>query len=133
VRPDPGVEREILAAAEAFFAALATRNLDDLLAAFVRDPDVALYGSEVSEVAVGPAALRQFLQRICALPIGPRFTLGEWRVSAGGEVAWLTAPARVAIGEAVADPYRVTLVLERRGGRWLIALFNGSEPVPDRA
>jgi ketosteroid isomerase-like protein len=133
MRADPTVEREVSAAVEAFVDALAARDLDTLLAAFVNNSDVALYGSEISEVAIGPEALRHFLQRICALPSGPRLTASEWRISTNSDVAWLTAPARVAIGETVADPYRVTLVLEKRNGRWLIALFNGSEPMPDRA
>ena len=130
---DPDTEREIRAAVSAFFDALANRRLDDLVAAFSDESDVALYGSEVSEISIGPQAVRRFLERICALPSGPRFTFGEWQISVDGDVAWLTVPARVAIGETVADPYRLTLILRKRRGRWLIALFNGSEPAPDRS
>ena len=97
MRADPTVEREVFAAVDAFLDALAARDLDGLLATFVSNSDVALYGSEISEVAIGPEALRHFLGRICALPSGPRLTPGEWRVATHGDVAWLTAPARVSL------------------------------------
>jgi len=133
MRAPSEAEHEVRATVEAFFDALANRRFEALIAAFAEDPDVALFGSEVSEVVVGRDALAQFLNRLCARRFGPRFTLGRHDVSMAGSIAWLTAPARVAIGEAVADPYRITLVLERRADRWLIVLFNGSEPAPDRA
>ena len=131
MRADRETERAVLAAVDVFFDHLANRRLDEAVECFAPDADVALYGSEVSEVAIGPTALREFLGGIFR-KAGPRFTFKERAISAAGDVAWLTAAATVTIGDAVAGSYRLTLVLERRDGHWLIVLFNGSEPVPDR-
>lgn len=48
-----------------------------------------------------------------------------------GPVAWVTLETTVNIsGEQglKSAPYRITAVLERRGGRWLLAQYHGSEP-----
>jgi ketosteroid isomerase-like protein len=132
MRADAATEQAIFAAVDAFFDHLAERRLEETLAAFVPDRDAALYGSEVGEIAVGPEALRRFFESFYARPNGPRFAVGERRASVRGDVAWFTCAASVAIGEVVAEPYRLTGVLERREGRWLWVLFNGSELRPDR-
>ena len=125
-------EAEVGAAIDAFFDCLADRRLEDTLAAFTLRGDASLYGSEVSEIVIGHAALRRFFGQIYARPHGPRFRLRDRRMSIRGDVAWFTAAAEVAFGEQVLAPYRVTGILEKREGRWLWALFNGSEPRPDR-
>ena len=133
MRADPATEREVLAALDDFFEHLANQRLEEVLEAFAPDADVALYGSEVSEVTVGPDALRSFLKRIFERPDGPRFAFRQRRLSSSGGVAWFVADAEVTVGPHVASPYRLSGVLEKRGGRWLWLLFNGSEPRPDRA
>lgn len=125
-------EAEIVSTIDDFFDCLADRRLEDALAAFTPEGDASLYGSEVSEIVIGRAALRSFFGQIFAKPHGPRFKLRDRRVSIRGDVAWFTAAAEVAFGEQVLAPYRVTGILEKREGRWLWALFNGSEPRPDR-
>ncbi len=132
MRADPETERAVFAAVDAFFDHFANRRLEEALAAFVPDADVALYGSEVSEIIVGREALRRFFERLFARANGPRFTLEERRASIRGDVAWFTSAATVRIGGTAVSPYRLTGVLERRDGRWLWALFNGSEPLRDR-
>ena len=125
-------EPELVAAIDAFFESLANRQLEDSLAAFTPEGDASLYGSEESEVVIGHAALRRFFEQIYAKPYGPRFALRDRRVSMRGDIAWFTANAEVAFGDQTVAPYRVTGILEKREGRWLWALFNGSEPRPDR-
>jgi ketosteroid isomerase-like protein len=119
-------------AIDTFFGCLADRRLEDTLAAFTPEGDASLYGSEVSEIVIGHAALRSFFGQVYAKAHGPRFKLRDRRVSVRRDVAWFTAAAEVAFGEQVLAPYRVTGILEKREGRWLWALFNGSEPRPDR-
>lgn len=132
MRADPPTEAEIFAAVDAFFGHFANRRLEEALAAFLPDADVALYGSEIGEVVVGPDALRDFFGRLFARPGGPCFSLKDRRASVAGNVAWFTSAAEVRIGDLTISQYRLTGVLERRAGRWLWALFNGSEPLPDR-
>jgi ketosteroid isomerase-like protein len=62
---------------------------------------------------------------------GPTSVSWEWdvvNVAGAGDVAWLTAEAALVLDGESARPYRITGVLERRAGRWLWALFHGSEP-----
>jgi ketosteroid isomerase-like protein len=132
MRADAETERAVFAAVDALLDHLAARRLEEALAAFLPDPDAALYGSEVGEVFVGRAALRTFFTALFRRPTGPRFMLTDRHASVRGDVAWFTAAARVAIGDQVFAPYRLSGVLEKRDGRWLWALFNGSEPLPDR-
>jgi ketosteroid isomerase-like protein len=133
LRTDPETEAAIFAAVDAFFDHFANCRLVETLAAFVQDEDVALYGSERAEAFVGRAAIQDFLARLFDRHEGPRFRLESRKASLRGNVAWFVAEASVTVGDQVVAPYRLSLVLERRGGRWLIALFNGSEPLPDRA
>jgi ketosteroid isomerase-like protein len=124
-------EAEVVSAIDGFFESLAHRRLEETLAAFTPEADASLYGSEISEVVVGHAALRSFFGQIYAKPHGPRFRFRDRRVSVRGDVAWFTAEAEVAFGDEIITPYRVTGILEKREGRWLWALFSGSEPRPD--
>jgi ketosteroid isomerase-like protein len=132
MRADPETEREVFAAVDAFFDHIAHSRADAALASFAPDADIALYGSEASEVVIGPDALRAFLAKLLNGPVGPRFKFLQRSASVSGRVAWFTAEAEVAIGAEVLAPYRLTGVLEKRRGRWLWMLFNGSEPRPDR-
>jgi hypothetical protein len=132
VRADAETEREVWNAVDALFEHFAECRPDSALACFASDPDVSLSGSEVSEVFIGPAALREFLTKLLARPSGPKFRLFEKRMTRRGDVAWFTADAEVTIGDVRISPYRLTGVLEKRNGRWFWMLFNGSEPLPDR-
>ena len=132
MRADSATEREVFAALDDFFDHLANQRLEEVLAAFALDADVALYGSEVSEIAIGPAALRSFFGRLFDRPSGPRFAFRQRRLSSSGNIAWFVADAEVTVGPHVASPYRLSGVLEKRNGRWLWRLFNGSEPRSDR-
>ena len=132
MRADSTTEREVFAALDDFFENLANRRLEETVAAFAPDADVALYGSEVSEIVIGPDALRRFFHHLYERVGGPRFAFRQRRLSSSGSVAWFVADAEVALGAHVASPYRLSGVLEKRGGRWLWLLFNGSEPRPNR-
>ena len=132
MRADPQTEREIFIAVDAFLDHLAGCRSDEALACFLPDGDAALYGSEVSETIVGPTALRTFFEKLLSRATGPRFSLAQRRASIAGNVAWFTSEGEVQIGEMRVAPYRLSGVLEKRDGRWLWALFSGSEPLPDR-
>jgi ketosteroid isomerase-like protein len=127
-----GAHATVWRAVEDFFEHMAAGRMDDVLAAFAPDEDVALYGSEASEAFVGRSAIGDFLRRLFARGHGPRFTFLRHRIASEGDTAWFVADAEVEAGGIRVAPYRVSGVLVRRDGRWLWKLFNGSEPAPDR-
>ncbi|MDQ4131198.1 MAG: nuclear transport factor 2 family protein, partial [Actinomycetota bacterium] len=75
--------------------------------------------------------LRAFLERYVT---GPTTYSWQWRrhdVSAAGSVAWLLADGTETATRANAGEehhYRMTMVLERRDGRWLLMQVHGSSP-----
>lgn len=117
-----------------FNNAVATRNLNKVLDLFTFDPDVFLPGSEAGERATGRDELESFFRRIFSRDVAFSWTWKVWIVSAKGPVAWVALDATVHMsGEqgVKSAPYRITAVLERRGGRgarWLLAQYHGSEP-----
>lgn len=107
---------------------IANGRLNETMACFSDDADVALFGSEVSETSLGRAAIREHLARIYAQPYRILFDLQPGKVSAHGNVAWLTAEGTYRLStEDERRPYRLTAVFERRADRWLWQLFSGSE------
>ena len=125
---------QVLQALEQFERMVAERD-PALLSEFAQEADVRLVGSEVSEVATGPADVEALVRRLFGLPVQIRW---EWRsrdVSFIGDVAWLFAQGEAVLsGEGTEQrvPYRMTGVLERRGDTWRWRHFHGSEPIPDR-
>jgi ketosteroid isomerase-like protein len=92
----------------------------------VLTPDVVLMGSEAGELAKGLDEVRRLLEHLFSQPVSFRWTW-KWReVSAAGPVAWVIAEATF----GGTHPYRMTVVLEKRAGRWLWTQFHGSEPAP---
>lgn len=116
-------------AVDALLDNIANGRFAESLACFTDDPDIALLGSEVGEVVVGPAALRAFFADLYARPYRIMFRLPERTVSAAGNVAWFTGDGTYRLSTG-GDPsvYRLAGVLERRRERWLWQLFTGSEP-----
>ena len=124
----------VLQAVDGFLDHIANGRLLETLACFTDDPDAALIGSEVGEVAVGPRALRAFFTALYAQPYRILFALPERRVSLAGNVAWFTGEGTCSSRSLLeaevqrAAGVRLAGVLERRRERWLWQLFSGSEP-----
>jgi hypothetical protein len=120
----------VLSAFNALIGHIANGRVSETAAAFTDDADVALFGSEVSDRAIGASDIRTHFVAIYARPYRVLFDMTPGKVSAHGNVAWMTADGvfRLSTGDEQRR-YRLTLVFERRQGRWLIQLFCGSEPV----
>jgi len=129
-----GVRDQVLQALERFESLVAARD-PAILSEFADEADIRLVGSEVSEVATGPAEVEALVRRFFGLPGQIRW---EWRrrdISFVGDVAWLFAQGEAVLsgeGPEQRVPYRMTGVLERRGDTWRWRHFHGSEPIPDR-
>ena len=125
---------QVVQALERFERMVAERD-PALLSEFADEADVRLVGSEVSEVATGPAAVEALVRRLFGLPAQIRWEWQRRDVSVAGDVAWLFAQGEAVLsGEGTEQrvPYRMTGVLERRGDTWRWRHFHGSEPIPDR-
>jgi ketosteroid isomerase-like protein len=126
-------QEDVIAAFEAFDAALKRRDVDAILDLFADDPGVQLWGSDLSERAVGRLEISGLLQGLFSwLPErSVERTFEAPRVHVSGDVAWLTAAGTArwnAGGEARAVPYRVTAVLVRTSAGWRWHTHNGSQP-----
>jgi uncharacterized protein (TIGR02246 family) len=134
VRAPNETEEQVVAALEEWAAAYAGKDADAFAGRFSDDDDVLLFGTGSDEVAVGRQEIADLLRRDFEQADQLRFTLGEVRVSAAGDVAWAgthdaTVDARVGGQEESYSALRLTAVLQRRDGRWLIQHAHLSAPL----
>lgn len=127
----PRILDTILATLDAYSDACSRQDVEAALTVFATDDEVFLMGSEGGETARGPEEIRRFHERVLARPGSYAWTW-DWRmVSVRGSVAWIAAAGQAWSGlgeERTSVPYRVTVVLEEKDGRWLWLQFHGSEP-----
>jgi ketosteroid isomerase-like protein len=108
----------------------ASRDAEAVLALCAPDLDLVVVTSE-EPLLRGCTEVRDFLDRSVG---GPTTYSWDWHrhdVSMAGSVAWLLAEGteRAASGGRVVQHlYRMTMVLERREGRWLLRQVHGSSP-----
>jgi uncharacterized protein (TIGR02246 family) len=109
----------------------ARHDVKQVLGLFSPDRDIVFIGSEADETATGLVQLRTLLERLLARPETYQWRWGETRARVTGQVAWLATEGILVVEgpEQQQLPYRITLVLQRRGDRWLIVHYHGSEPV----
>ena len=123
-------ETELIEVMERFCSGFAARDAEAVISLFAPDPDLVVVTSEQAVIR-GPAELRRFLDRYVD---GPTTYSWEWDrcdVSTSGSVAWLLAEGtETAASEDRVErhPYRMTMVCERREGRWLLRQVHGSSP-----
>ena len=125
---DAETREEVLFALGAFRQAVSEKRLEGALALFAPDADAAVMGSGAGEIARGPIEIRTFLEQLFARPERLAWEWDDVNVSAAGDVAWLWLEGAYALDGVSQAAYRISGVLERRGGRWLWSLFHGSEP-----
>jgi ketosteroid isomerase-like protein len=130
VTPDTGIDAQVIEIHERFCSSFASRDAEAVMGLFGPDPDVAVVTSEQALLR-GPIELRDFLERYVE---GSTTYSWEWErrdVSAAGSVAWLLAEGTeiaASSGGLERHPYRMTMVLERRAGGWLLMQVHGSSP-----
>jgi hypothetical protein len=130
VKPDDANEAELIEILDRFCSGFASRNAEAVFALCVPDPDLVVVTSE-EPLLRGPTELRAFLDRYVT---GPTTYSWEWDhldVSMAGSVGWLLAEGTetaVTDEHVVRHPYRMTMVLERRKGDWLVRQVHGSSP-----
>ena len=130
MRADAETEAALIGVLDSFCSSFAARDPERVMELFAPDADAVAVTSE-EPILRGPDELQAFLQRYVD---GPTTYSWNWRrreVSAAGTVAWLLAEGtETAATEAGAakHAYRMTLVCEKRGDRWLLMQVHGSSP-----
>ena len=131
-----GPKEEALTAYQQFFDAFVTDNHDQMVRLFA--PDALFYGTRSTELVTTPDGVRQYFVEALS---GRR---GSVKATAFEQTALVLTDGAVAIsgkwqsertsdGKMVtAGPSRNTVVMQRRGDRWLIVQFHNS-PTPKLA
>ena len=128
---DARTGKEVDAVIDQLANAYKTRNLKDLMACFAPDPDVVLYGTGADEKRVGPDQIRAQAERDWSQTESIAITFTSRSISAAGLVAWAALDGAFEIrasGQQMTLPTRVSFVLEKRDGKWLIVHSHFSTP-----
>jgi ketosteroid isomerase-like protein len=137
MRPDPRSEAEVTQVLARIVDAARRRDVEGAVALFADDPDVFLYGTGVDEARKGRAEIRTQIERDLSQSDAWSWTLGQQSISSAGAVAWTAGDVviRVVVGDRTLDvPHRLTTVLERRDGKWLVlqmhlSIANGAQAI----
>jgi uncharacterized protein (TIGR02246 family) len=130
MEPNAAFESELIEVLERFCTGFADRDAEAVMRLFADDSDVAVVTSE-EPLLRGPVELRRFLARYADGPTSYSWQWDRRDFSIAGSVAWLLAEGTetAATGDRVEQhPYRMTMVLARREGRWLLRQVHGSSP-----
>ena len=123
-------ERELLDLHDRFCTGFARRDATAVLATVAERPDLVIVTSE-EPLLRGLRELRAFLARYVAGPTTYSWAWDRRDTSISGDCAWM-----LAVGTETAStgaqkhlaPYRMTLVAERRAGRWFLVHVHGTSP-----
>lgn len=133
MEPPAAVKAAVHEMLAAITGAVESRNLESALALYSPDADAVLVSAEMGGTARGPVEIEAFLQRFFSQPFTFRWRWDDVRTSMCGSVAWVFADGEATrvydSGDCSVMPYRMTLVLENRDGRWMIQHYHGSAPV----
>ena len=130
MKPDAGVEAELISVLECFCSAFAERDAEAVMRLFAPDPAVVVVTSE-DPLLRGPREFRTFLERYVNGATTYSWQWDRHDVAAAGSVAWLLAEGTetaVTHHRLERHPYRMTMVLERREDHWLLMQVHGSSP-----
>ena len=136
MKADSHTRAEVEAAITSLTDAYKERRLNDVMACIAPDADVVLYGTGADEKRVGPDQVRAQVERDWAQTESIEMSYSWKSISAAGPVAWAALDGAFKIragGQSMELPVRVTLVLEKRGNRWLIVHSHFSTPAAGQA
>ena len=131
MKADSRTEGEIKATLQRLTNAFGNRDLKAFLECFAPDADVVVYGTGADEKRIGREQIRTQVERDWAQSESAAMLFGWTSISAAGPVAWVAVDGASkfrAGGKDGTIPARVSFVLERREGRWLIVHAHFSTP-----
>jgi uncharacterized protein (TIGR02246 family) len=116
-----------------------TNDVSLISGIIAHDSDMVSFGTDAAERFVGWDALKASIEKQFTTYTGTKAVVKhrDIKLAADGSVAWAAEVMDVSThsgSEAVAlEGMRVTSVLEKRGGKWLIVQFHYSMPVAGQA
>jgi len=131
MKADMATEKAVMKILQDLSDGLTSRHVQRVLDLFATDADIVLLGSQAGEKAIGRRELENFLERLFSRSMVISF---EWKwhlVSIKGSVAWVVAEGLIhwkSANQHQSFPYRATIVLKKKGEKWLIMHCHGSEP-----
>jgi ketosteroid isomerase-like protein len=131
MKADPKTEAAVMNIVKQCFEAFTKKDLDAILTFCAPDPDLIFIGTGGDEKGIGLAEVRNILGRAFAQFEEASFRFGWHSVSAAGSVALLAADVTLCVktvDRQITEQIRLTVVLERRGDRWLIIQWHDSLP-----
>jgi len=131
MKADTKTEAEVMVVVNKFVEAFNERNLNSIPILFAPDPDMVFIGTGADEKGFGLDGVKADWERAFAQSKASSIELQGSSVSVAGPVAWVASDAivRAKVSEQeISFPVRVTIVLEQRGGRWLIVQSHASVP-----
>jgi uncharacterized protein (TIGR02246 family) len=120
----------VIGVLERFCSAFADRNAEAVMRLFASTDDIVVVTSE-DALLRGSTELGRFLDRYVDGPTTYSWEWDRYDISTAGPVAWLLAEGTETStsGERVErHGYRMTMVLEGQGDRWLLRQVHGSSP-----
>jgi uncharacterized protein (TIGR02246 family) len=131
MRADPKTEATVMNIVKQCFEVFTRKDLDAVLAFFAPDLDVILIGTGGDEKCVGLDEVRNILGRSFAQFEEASYEFGWHSVSTAGSVAMVATDVTLYVktgDRRITEQMRLTVVLERRGDRWLIIQWHDSLP-----
>lgn len=127
---DAQTEVALLEILERFCSRFAARDADGVIQLFALDADIVMVTSEEALLR-GPDEIGAFLRRYAQGSTTYSWTWDRRGVSAAGTVGWLLAEGTESAARGDHEEkhsYRMSMVCERRDGRWLLLQVHGSSP-----
>jgi uncharacterized protein (TIGR02246 family) len=132
MKANPETAAEVRRLLEQFAQTYGTRkNVEEILAFFANDDDVTVLGTRQSDARSGVEQIRAQVIKDWTGPQSYAMEIEKCDVSCAGNVAWASVQMRHTLtgeGPESTGPARLTCVLERRNGRWLIMHWHKSRP-----
>jgi len=131
MKADSVTEKAVNAVLDKFAESYARRDLKSAMSLIAPDADVIIYGTGADEKRIGQEAIKTQFERDWAQIEDPGLEYNWISISAAGNVAWVAIDAVLKAkvdGQNLKFHSRITMVLEKRGDRWLIVQGHFSFP-----
>lgn len=132
MKADQQTTSEVKETLHRFSDAFRQRDMNSLISLLAPDPDVTFVGTGVDEERVGSSEIQAQFRRDWAQSESTAIDLDRVSVSGHGPVAWIAGDCTLkatASGKEMSFPGRLTAVMEKRDGHWLIEQWHLSMPM----
>lgn len=131
MKADDVTEKEVLAVLNKFAELYLMHDMINLMSLFAPDNDVVVYGSEPDEKRVGLDEIKMVVDRDWSEHGNTSLEFNWISISSAGSLAWVAIDAFFKVntnGQKMIYSSRITSVLEKREGKWLIVQGHFSYP-----